>query len=270
MSLWNSLRETLIATLRHRRLWLIQFFANLLLMLWFVGFLHMPDSYAWQVITAVLMIVLLVVAIAKLHGGTLNYCLESERNKTSALIPPFWKAVKHIVPIIILMVILYFLYDLLGRLDNYQYSFPGYMRSEFPAWLRRMVSEPAVRGLYGVFLTFLRWLLLPGIFLPLVLLCADRNFRGFFQLRLWLRMLLNLAWWIVVIVAWFLGVWCVSKLLHWTLDPKTATLTGEKIWLAVRLLVGYLLAIFSWLWACTMLARARVKAEVSNEKVAEK
>ncbi|PYP91961.1 MAG: hypothetical protein DMG65_05845 [Candidatus Angelobacter sp. Gp1-AA117] len=266
MSLWNSLRETLIATLRHRRLWLIQFFANLLLMLWVVGIVHMPDSYAWQVIASILMIALLVVMVAILQGGTLNYCLETDRNKASALQPPFWNALKHVVPVILLMVILYFLYDLIGRLDNYQYSFPRYLRSEFPAWLRRIVSEPAVRGLYSAFLTFLRCILLPGLFLPLALLCADRNFRGFFQLRIWLRMLLNLAWWIVVIVAWFLGIWCVAKLLHWTLDPKTASLHGEQIWLAFRLIVSCLLAIFSWLWVCTLLARARIKAEAAMEK----
>src|SRR5947209_5662957 len=268
MSLWNSLRETLIATLRHRRLWLVQFFGNLLLMLWFVGFLRFPDASAWQVVMSGLMIVILIVAVAVLQGGALNYCLEAERNKTSALKPPFWNALKHVVPIVIVMVLFYFLRGLIDHLDDYQYSFPGYMRSEFPAWLRRIISEPAVRNTYGALVTFLRWIVLPGLFLPLVLLVADRNFRGFLQFRIWLRMLHNFSWWIVLVIAWFLGVYCTTYLLNWMLDPKTASLHGEEIWLALRLLLAYLLMLFSWLWTCVMLARARTKAEAVTQKPA--
>ena len=81
-------------------------------------------------------------------------------------------------------------------------------------------------------------------------------------------MLLNLAWWIVVVVAWFLGVYCTTKLLEWKLDPRTASLHGEEIWLAFRMLLAYLLMLFNWLWTCVMLARARTKAEAVMQKPA--
>src|SRR5947209_10592428 len=186
MSLWNSLRETLLLTLRHRRLWLVQFVGNLLLMLLFIWFLHFPDAYAWQVMISGLLLVVLGLSIIILHGGTLNYCLEAERGKDFPLKRPFQKALKHVLPLLIVIAIIYFIRGLVDRMDDYQYAFPGYLRSEFPAWLRRSISEPAVRSFYGGLVTFLRWIVLPGLFLPLLLLCADRNFRGFLQFRAWL------------------------------------------------------------------------------------
>ena len=268
MAFWTSSLQTLTSTFRHGRLWLLQFFGNALLLLAFVGFLHIPDAHVWQFIFSVIVMVLLVIAVPVLHGGTINYFLETEIEKKSAIKPPFRNALRHVLPLIIWMVVFYFLRALLDRLDDYQYSFPGYLRSEFPAWLRRIISEPAIRNLYICFVGFLRWVLLPGLLLPLALLCADKNFRGFLQLRAWKRMLCNLGYWIVLIIAALIGVYCTGKILDWTLNPRTATLGSEEIWLGFRLIVAYLLMIFSWLWVCAMLARARLKADSAAQKSA--
>jgi hypothetical protein len=37
--------------------------------------------------------------------------------------------------------------------------------------------------------------------------------------------------------------------------------TKEGIWLGFRLFIAYLLALFSWLWVCCMLARARFRPD---------
>ena len=131
-----------------------------------------------------------------------------------------------------------------------------------------MISEPAIRNLYICFIGFLRWVLLPGLLLPVALLCADKNFRGFIQLRAWSRMLRNVSYWVVLIIAALIGVYCNVKILGWTLNPKTASLGAEKVWLGFRLIVVYLLAIFSWLWVCAMLARSRLKADSGVQKSA--
>jgi hypothetical protein len=64
------------------------------------------------------------------------------------------------------------------------------------------------------------------------------------------------AYWVVMIVAALIGAYLTDKILGWTLNPDTATLGGEKTWLAFRLLVAYLLALFSWFWVCAMLGHA--------------
>src|SRR5437660_3794389 len=120
----------------------------------------------------------------------------------------------------------------IDKLDDYHYSVPGYLRSEFPAWLRRNISEVRVQNLYDLFVFLLRWILLPVLLLPVASLCADRGFRGFIAVRIWVRTFGNRLFWGVVIVASFLGILIPTAILDWKLDPKTATATSEGIFLS--------------------------------------
>jgi hypothetical protein len=249
------------------RLWLLHLIVNAVVLACFVGWLHIPESYWWQVMFTVLIAIVLAVTFLVLHAGTLNYFVEARENRV-ALRPPFQRALQHLPAIIVWAVIYYFIHAQVIRLHDYQYEFPGYLRSEFPAWLRRLISEPTMDSIYESFVAFLHWVVLPGLLLPLALLCADRNFRGLISLRTWGRMLRNLSYWIVLILASLIGVWCTGKLLDWRLDPKTATLHGEEAWLVFRLIIVYPLIIFSWLWVCSMLGRARIRADAAVEKAA--
>jgi hypothetical protein len=103
----------------------------------------------------------------------------------------------------------------------------------------------------------LRWVVLAGLFLPFVLFSADRGFRGLIAFRDWWRTLTSLAYWIALSVAAIVGVYCVGKIMGWTLDPGTATLSAEKTSLVFRLLLAYLLGIFSWFLVCSALGRTR-------------
>ena len=257
MKLWRSLSATFVSALRHPRLWLLQFFGNAAILLIFVLWLHIPDAYWWQLLFQGVIVIVLLVGALLLQGGTLNYYSDICDNKAAGLKPAFWSALKHLPAFAIWAFIVHFLLHLTGHLDEYQYSFPGYLRSEFPAWLRRHISEPGMDSFYAGFVAFLYWVVVPGLLLPLGLLCANSGFRGFLRLRAWWRAIRNLAYWIVLIVAALIGVYCSTKLMDWKLNPNTATLTGEKVWLAFRLFIAYLLALFSWLWVCSMLARAR-------------
>ena len=267
MTLWKSLSASFVSALRHPRVWLLQFFGNVAIFLLFIWWLNFPDAYWWQLLFTLLVALLLVVSVLALHGGTLNYYWDISEDKNAGLLNALNRALKptHLLAFAIWAFVLHFLFHLISHLDAYQYAFPGYLRSEFPAWLRRLISEKAMDNCYATFVGFLHWVVLPGLLLPLGLLCADKGFRGIIMFRVWWRTVRNWAYWIVLILAAIIGVYCVGKIMGWLLDPRTATLGGEKTWLSFRMFFAYLLALFSWLWVCSMLGRARPHPEPPAE-----
>jgi len=270
VKLWKSLSATFVSALHHPRLWLLQFFGNVLLALIFIWWLRVDPDTGWDVFLNVLIALIFLAGALLLHGGTLNYCSDVYEGKDGGLKPAFRNALRHLPAIAVSVAIFYVLLYFTDKLDNYQYQLPGYLRSEFPAWLRRRISEPAMDNLYDGLVFVIHWIVIPGLVLPLCLLCARTGFRGFISLRAWWRTVRDLAFWIVLIVAVLIGVYCTGKIMQWKLDPKTATLGAEKVWLAFRLLVVYLMALFSWLWVCSMMARARPQPDppAASEKVA--
>lgn len=267
MTLWNSLRSSFVSALRHPWLWLLQFLGNVAIFLVFVFWLHIDVATRWQVFLNGLVGLIVIVAALLLHGGTLNYYsdLSQNKDKGAALFPAFKNALKHLPAFAIWVAILYFLLHFVARLDDYQYEFPGYLRSEFPAWLRRIFSENALDNIYTGFVACLRWIVVPGLLLPLASLCARSGFSGFLKFSLWRRPVQNLAYWIVLVVAALIGVYCTGRLMGWTLNPDRAAVTKEGIWLGFRLFIAYLLALLSWLWVCSMLARAQFRPEPPAE-----
>ncbi|HEV2964175.1 MAG TPA: hypothetical protein VG649_20270 [Candidatus Angelobacter sp.] len=262
---WDSLRGVFVPSFTNLRVWLLQFFGGIVIALALIGFLRTGET-SGQLILACLLILVAVVGWLTLDGSTFNYYLDQQRTQTSLLKPALIRALKHILPLAILAGIFFLLRLVVDRLDDYHYSVPGYLRSEFPAWLRRNMSEARVQNLYDLFVFFIRWIILPVLLLPLASLCADRGFRGFFALRTWARMFRNRSFWGVVIVASFLGILIPTSILAWKLDPKTATATSEGIFLGFRLLLVYLLVLGAWLMVSSMLARTRLRAEATTSK----
>jgi hypothetical protein len=244
------------------RVWLLQFFGGIVIALAVVGFLQTGETLG-QLILGCLLIITAAALWLTLDGGTFNYYLDQQRNQTSLLKPAFIRALKHILPLAILACVFFLLRMVVDKLDDYHYSVPGYLRSEFPAWLRRHVSEGRVQNLYDLVVFFLRWIMLPALLLPFASLCADRGFRGFVAVRMWARMLRNRSFWGVLIVASILGIVVPTAILGWRLDPKTATSTSEGAFLGFRMFLGYLMVLGAWLMVSSMLARARMKAEAA-------
>jgi hypothetical protein len=190
-----------------------------------------------------------------LYGGTLNYFQNAHQDKTAKLAPAFSKALKHLPALFVWAVVFVLLWRLAHRLDNYSETIPGYLRSEFPSWLRQMVSEHRLDSLYSGFVWVLLSIVLPGLLLPFGLSAASRGFRGLIALGDWRRTLSRLVYWITLLVAAILGVYVVGEIMGWKLNPQTSTLSGEQISLAIRLFFASLLGIFAWLLTCSMLGR---------------
>lgn len=257
MARWSSLKDALVLAVNNWRLWLLQFLGNAALFLAFVWWLRISEAHWWQLLFSSLLIALIAAAALLLHGGTLNYYVSAHEDKTAKLPPAFRKALQHLPAIFVWTLIFFLLRWLIGRLDHYDITFPGYLRSEFPAWLRRMISEPRLDSIYSALVSVLRWIVLPGLLLPFALLCADRGFRGWIAFRGWGSTVRSLVYWLVLVAAVLLGVCCVEAIMGWKLDPKTATLQAERASLAFRLLFAYLLGLFSWLLTCSVLGRLR-------------
>ncbi|HMF89367.1 MAG TPA: hypothetical protein VKL40_01900 [Candidatus Angelobacter sp.] len=260
MARWNSLKDAVVLALKNWRLWLLQFVGNVAIFLAFVGWLQIKEAHWWQLVFSLLLAALLVSTPLVLHGGTLNYFESAHQDRSARLLPAFRSAVKHLAALVVWFLVVHFLWHVATHLEAYSTSFPGYLRSEFPAWLRRMISEPALDNTYSFLLWLLLFVVLPGLFLPFAMFAAGRGFRGLIALRDWRRTVANPVYWIALVVAAVIGVYCTPKIMDWKLDPKTATLSAEKTSLAFRLLFAYLLAIFSWLLACSALGRASLSS----------
>ena len=255
MSRWTSFKNTLLLAMTSWRLWLVQFFGNVMASLIFVWFLRVPDAHWWQIVFGLFLLVFSIAVALVLHGGTLDFFQIAHGNEKTSLPVPFQRALRHLPALVLWGAIFFALQWLLGKLDQYDTSFPGYLRSEFPAWLRRMISEPRLDGIYTGLLWLLRWVILPGLFLPFALFCADRGSRGFISLHDWWRVVRSVSYWIVLLIAALIGVLSTQALMGWKLDPRTATLGAEKVSLFFRLLFAYLLGIFAWFLACSTLGR---------------
>ncbi|HLJ90930.1 MAG TPA: hypothetical protein VKZ53_29270 [Candidatus Angelobacter sp.] len=250
------------------RLWLIQFFGNAVIMLAIAWWLNLGDAHWWQLLFAAVLAIVIVVSIAVLHGGTLNYLFDSRdepgapNGSTQAgFRPPFMRALKHALAFALWAFIFFHLWQRIDGLSDYQYQATGYLRSGFPEWLRKLVSENRMRDLYSLGIFILRWVVLPGVLLPFALLCSDRGFRGFLSIRVWFRMLKQRRLWAAIALASVVGVVLPAALAGWRLNAKTTSATGEGIFVAFRLLLAYLLALFTWLMLGSMLARARRRAD---------
>lgn len=253
MSRMTMVRESLSATFQNRRLWLIQFLLNPAFAALFVIWLQIPEAQVWQLVLSVLFAAAIAVGILVLHGGTLNFSFE-RRTISSA----FKSALRHVIALAIWAAIFYLLWQQIDHLEDAQDQLATYLRSEFPAWLRRAISLQALQGFCALALFILRWILLPGLLLPFALQCAARGFRAFTPepLKIWGRALKNPSYWMVMVCAAIVGVYLPGKLMEWKLNPSTATLRSEIASLIVRLLVAYVLALISWMALCSMLGRA--------------
>ncbi len=255
MALLTAFRETLVTAVRSGRLWLLQLVGNVVAFFLFVLFLHISESRWYSIAFDFLVLAVAVVLLLWLHAGTMRYFAEVETDNWT-LRHAFTYALRHLPAFFVWAAIFLLLRLLITRLEDYQYSLPGYMGSMMPRWMRRLFGEQGLYTSYDTLIAFLRWIVLPGILLPFGVLCVERGFAGFLAVRNWIRMLASLTYWIVLVIASLIGVFCTDKLLGWHIE---GSLTGEEFWLGFRLLIALLLAIFSWLWVCAMLGYQREK-----------
>ena len=238
---------------RNGWLWLIQFLVNPLLFALFTAWLLIPVANTGYLILNILFALVLLVASLVLHGGTLNYFSSQGRSEGATLRAAFHCALRNVLAVVAGVAIVYLLWALVGKAGSYQETFPAYMRSALPAFLRRQAGLPFFQGLFDAALFALRWILIPGLLLPLLARASQFGFRGFGRegLTELKQTLFSVSYWGLIMVAALLGVLATQKIMGWTPDFRTSTLAEETTSVIFRSFVAYLLGLFAWMLACS-------------------
>ena len=266
MSHLEIARSAFTDCFRSVRLWLVQFFGNLTLFALFVAWLLIPVASNFHLLYNLVFAFVLIVAVLTLHAGTLNYFSDRQRSETAQLWPAARRALRHLIPVAICVAVFCFLWLLVGKLEAYQTIFPSYFRSTLPVSLRRHITLPALDTTFSAVLFIARWIFVPGLLLPLLLQAADRGFRGFGPQGLtgWRKTVLSFAYWTALTFAALVGVFATQELMAWTPNFRTSTFHSEAVSFAVRLFVAYLLGLFSWILACSLVGRYAAAAGTSS------
>jgi len=254
----TSTRGAFASPFESNRLWLIQFFANPILILLYAAWLLVPEARTWELILNVILALAIAGIAVVLHGGTLNYFRDRARSDSAELKPAFLRALQNILAVALWIVVLYLVWRLWGMLGHYHESIPTYFRSLLPAWLRRHITLHSMIEIFEIKLFVLRWVVTPGFLLPLAAQAADRGFGGFGRSG-WAALksaIKSLRYWATVIVAALMGVYFSSRLVNWHSHSQDSTFAGETTSLVLRMLAAYLLALFSWMLVCSVAARS--------------
>ena len=239
------------------RLWLIQFAANLALFGFFTLWLFIPVSNIWYIALNSIVVLLFLALTLVLHGGTLSYFSAQTQDNSITLLKTFRNTARNLPAIFIAAAILGLAWYLAGSLDRYEDSLPNYLRSNSPLFIRKVVLLPTYQALVNGGLFTLQWILVPSLFLPLLASSSSKGFRGLGAqgFASWKSCVAKIAYWAVIAAAVVLGVYATGKIMNWTPDFRTSTLRHETASLIWRGLISYLLALFAWIFSCSMVGR---------------
>jgi hypothetical protein len=257
MSRLEIIHDAGSSLLRSKRIWLIQFVANPLLFAGFVAWLFLPVATDFHLLLNAAAIVGLTAAALVLHAGTLNFYSDQRRVAHPQLRDAFLRAIRNILAIAACSALVYLLWTLLDSTAERQLQVPLYLRSLLPEFIRRHIEPWWFQISFEGIIFAVRWVLIPGLILPLVLEASDSGFRAFSKLGVVAlkNSVKRLSYWLILIFAAIAGLVAPSSLLEWTPAFKNSTVHIETISLIARISVAYVLALASWLLVCSLLTR---------------
>ena len=255
----NTVRASIPPAIGSGKLWLLQFFGSAVLVLLAIAFLQVPESNVLELILQMLIVVVLLAIFLILQGGTLAYMRDRHAGKP-AVGSAMKSAAHHVFVLLVVLVIFLGIWWLFGNLDIYQYQFPAYLRSKFPAGMRAHISEDFLTNAYEWFMNTLLWLIVPALVLPFAAVASQQGYHTFGRagLQAFKRAIKDWQYWLVLAVAAILGVWLTGTIMDWHLGQ--GSLTAETWSLGFRMLLAYLLGIFAWLLAASVTGRSTQEA----------
>jgi len=258
-------RDAGSSLLHSKRVWLIQLAGNAVLFALFAGWLSLPVASELHVLLNALAILALAAAGLTLHAGTLNFYSEQSLSERPLVRSAFGRAVKNIFAIAVCVGLVFALWALLDLSKSRQLALPFYLRSLLPDFIRVRLAvwwfQIAVEGI--VF--SIRWIVIPGLILPLVVEAANSGFRAFGKLGFaaMRNSVKRAGYWIVLLLAAVAGCVAPVSLLDWTPEFKNPTLHLEAVSLVARFFAAYILAVASWLLVCSVVGRFKVCVRTS-------
>ena len=244
-------RDTLLAVLCSKRVWLMQLITNALLIVGFFYWTRIPESTGWQFAFTVLFGLGIAFVALWLQSATFLYFRpESGRRMVASL----RKSVGNIPALLVWAVIFGLVFWRIGRLWNYDQQIGGWVRHALPLLLRRRVTPRALFSASHWFTWFLCCFLWPILFLPFGGQAAAKGFRGFFSAGA-LRPIRELRFWVAYLVCFVIGGYAPYAL-AWMVPKRPSSLTAQTISMVVRLGLGYLLLVTAWVVLCAATMRA--------------
>jgi hypothetical protein len=246
-------RESLMAVVNSKRVWLTHVIANAVLMVAFFYWTRIPDERGWQFAITVVAGVLIAFFTLWLHGATFNYFA-----KRDGFTLAFKRSVARVPWFLLWTVIFGAVLWAIGHAWDYDAQTGGWLRHLLPGFARKGSSPKTVISLTSAVIWFLFYFLWPVIALPMGAQTAVRGIRGMFS-RTAFRPLRSLHFWMLY-AAIFLVCAYVPYKLAWMTPTQASSLNAQTWSMVIRLGVAYLLVVTGWLVLCAAIARATGEA----------
>jgi hypothetical protein len=257
MSRFEILHDAGSSLLHSKRVWLIQFVANPLLFALFVGWLLLPVATEFHLLLNGLVLLIFAAAALILHAGTLNFYSEQNGSTQALVREAFRRTLRNIFAVAACAALIFVLWALLDSTEPLQLTLPFYVRSLLPEFIRRYLDPRWFQiSLEGIVFA-IRWVLIPGSVLPLIVEAASSGFSAFGKLggAALKNSAKRVSYWLVLLLAAVAGFIAPASLMEWSPEFKNPTLHLEAISLAARLSASYILAVASWLLVCSIVGR---------------
>jgi len=241
----NPFRD-LLHRLRRSRVWVAaQYWAALVLIAIGAAWTRLPDKYSWQVVLALLVPALLIVALLALEAGTMRSLADGD----SKCVKLVWGALMLAVWAAIYAAVWVFLNGCAGHI----LAWASYLNSRASAHARAsLFTYDHIQNWLVILVWIFRWIIVPGK----LILCAIASTQFGWRLpwRRLIRVMLNWLWWPAVILASLIAVEWPSH--FYNAIPQGSV--SHQVWtVLLKLAANYLLAITCWVlllaWAAVLL-----------------
>ena len=239
----------LISRLRSARLWLLlQLLGLPLLLLLAIGWSRIGEKYLWQVALSLLLPLVIIAALLALQAGTMRRLLAPlAEHRASFLLAT--------LVLFVWLVVAFLAWHLLDSFDDHVWSWAAWINSKAPAGPRGQLLNYSNLQLWLTRIEwFLRWVVIPSIFVPLAMSSAEHGWR--LPWRAVLHAMHDWRWLPAVFLLALLGVALPGK--FFTYNPH-GTLHAQIWTVSAKLIAAYLLALLSWLlllaWSAVLLRR---------------
>jgi hypothetical protein len=207
------------------------------LLLW-LGYywLGLDESDATHLAWSATVILIFVCGALWLHGTAMAmFNLEHEWGFGQAAAV----ALRRLLPLLVLTVVVLCIYGLLSYWhDSFQHK--AFVIGSYATMrLRRPVPPSGVMRVFGVFIWILRWIVIPGLFIPLACEVVAHGWSGFRRTGLWRAK--RPVWWLEICALLLVAILVPLKLVGWV--PHLDHFPSQMVSFIVRLGVGYLLLV---------------------------
>jgi len=244
-------RDTLSAVLSSKRVWLLHFIVNGMLMLAFFYWIRIPEETGWEFTLTVVGGLTIAFCALWLQCATFDYfSMASEQHFTSSLRRSLARIPAFLVWTIIFAAVLW----LIGQLWAYDEQTGGYARHSLPLLLRKDIGPRSMFSAAHWGVWFLYFFLWPILFLPVGGQIAAMNFPGLWTAAAF-RPIRRWRFWLAYLACFVVGAY-IPYTLAWMIPRKPSSL-GEQTWsMGLRLGFGYLLLVTAWVVLCAAIMRA--------------